>query len=86
MEHSSPTAILAAHSSPNLAKCQRSTAAGGPFSFYLAKRESLLADVIEGLVFETEFLARAPVADPLLQAQQTCDEVRVRQNVVAYTL
>jgi len=45
-----------------------------------------LADVIEGLVFETEFLARAPVADPLLQAQQTCDEVRVCENVVAYTL
>jgi hypothetical protein len=45
-----------------------------------------LADVIEGLVLETEFLARAPVADPLLQAQQTCDEVRVCENVVAYTL
>jgi len=45
-----------------------------------------LADVIEGLVLETEFLARAPVAVPLLQAQQTCDEVRVCENVVAYTL
>ena len=52
----------------------------------LRQARELLADVIEGLVFETEFLARAPVADPLLQAQQTCDEVRVRQNVVAYTL
>ena len=57
-----------------------------PLLFLPRQARELLADVIEGLVFETEFLARAPVADPLLPAQQTCDEVRVRQNVVAYTL
>ena len=57
-----------------------------PLLFLPRQERELLADVIEGLVLETEFLARAPVADPLLQAQQTCDEVRVCENVVAYTL
>jgi hypothetical protein len=84
VEHSSPAAILSAHYSPNLAKCQRSTAAAAP-SLSISPRATALSGRHRGLVFETEFLARAPVADPLLQAQQTSDEVRVRQNVVATT-
>jgi hypothetical protein len=33
-----------------------------------------VANVLKGLVIETEFLLQPPIADPLLQAQQACDE------------
>ena len=36
--------------------------------------DQLVADIIERLVVEPEFLAQPPIADPLLQAQQACDE------------
>jgi hypothetical protein len=36
--------------------------------------DQLVADVIEGLVVEPEFLAQAPIADPFLQIQQADDE------------
>jgi hypothetical protein len=33
-----------------------------------------MSDVLKGFVVEPEFLAQAPIADPLLQAQYACDE------------
>ena len=36
--------------------------------------DQLVADILERLVVEPEFLAQPPIADPLLQAQQACDE------------
>jgi hypothetical protein len=36
--------------------------------------DQLVADVIEHLVVEPEFLLQAPIADPLLQVQQADDE------------
>jgi hypothetical protein len=39
------------------------------------RRESNIGtSVVEDLVVEIEFLALTPVADPLLQAEQACDE------------
>jgi hypothetical protein len=35
--------------------------------------DQLVADVLERLIIEPEFLAQAPIADPLLQAQQAGD-------------
>ncbi len=36
--------------------------------------DQLVTDILERLVVEPEFLAQPPIADPLLQAQQACDE------------
>jgi hypothetical protein len=36
--------------------------------------DQLVANVLEGLVVEPKFLAQTPIADPLLQAEQACDE------------
>jgi hypothetical protein len=33
-----------------------------------------VADILERFVVEPEFLAQPPIADPLPQAQQACDE------------
>jgi hypothetical protein len=36
--------------------------------------DQFVTDVLDGLLVEPEFLAQPPIADPLLQAQQACDE------------
>jgi hypothetical protein len=36
--------------------------------------DQFVADVVEGLVVEPEFLAQPPIADPLLQIQQADDK------------
>ena len=39
-----------------------------------SESDQLVRDVLDGVLVEPEFLAQPPIADPLLRAQQACDE------------